>query len=203
MTLETFTLYSTTGEIKLTCINNDKERMLELNPGLLAIDGEFYTDTHYIENNQVLEKPTQPSIYHVFSYETKDWVISEEAIAEAKRQKITEINSVLERKKIEPIEVSEGLFDANDTAIKNIQGKIQEIALKENLGLSVDFLIWRSADNINVEFESLESYKDFLSRLVIAISARTTSLYQMAWIKKAEVDGLSTIEDILAYEIGW
>lgn len=67
--------YNTTGEI-LRVIDCDES---QLNVQYNAINesyitGEYSDEQYYIENNVAVQKPTQPSYYYVFDYNTKQWV---------------------------------------------------------------------------------------------------------------------------------
>jgi hypothetical protein len=60
--------------------------------------------------------------------------------------------------------------------------------------------VWRGYDNVNHPADAA-----FVVGLGNAITMRGTYLYQRSWIKKAEIDALTTPEDVKAYDVtaGW
>ena len=130
-----------------------------------------------------------------------------EELAEVSSIKKMAINRTRDSLESSPITYDAKLLDADAEAIKNINGKLQELQAKETLNLPIDAnsLFWRDADNVIHTWTDATAYKAWLQGLVIAIAERTSSLYQIAWQKKAEIDALTTIEELLAYDVeaGW
>ncbi|MBE0438029.1 MAG: hypothetical protein IBX56_19800 [Methylomicrobium sp.] len=146
--------------------------------------------------------PTKPSDYHTWDSTTLIWV---EDIDALRRDKIAKIKEKMLTLKFSPISYDDKLVDADETAILNINGKMQEIAASESLGLSMVNLVWRDHNNTTHSWESATAYKAWLQGLVVAISQRGTSLYGISWAKQAEINSLSSMEDLQNYDIdlGW
>lgn len=49
--------------------------------------------SHYVENEALVEKPPRPSAYHYFDYVTKQWVLPDDGIDQAKQEAIRKINA--------------------------------------------------------------------------------------------------------------
>lgn len=90
------------------------------------------------------------------------------------------------RLSVEPVEVQEGVFDADSVAIRNISYKLQEVQATKSIGttMNLDQLVWRDYANTTHVFASQDALENFLQRLTIAIASRSTTLYQWAWTKK-------------------
>ena len=146
----------------------------------------------------------RPSMLHNWNPATRTWDLSRDvAIKEIK------INLDKERKRrlISPILYTDKLIDADDVAQNNISGKLQEIEIRESIGISLNTpeLFWKDADNIVHTWVDQAAYKLWLQGLVVAISSRNTALYTKSWAKKAEVLALTDVNDIINYDVttGW
>lgn len=87
-----YTIYTTaTGRISRT-ISTDANIDLQLDVGEDYIAGSYSGGLNYIDSDKnVVEIPSKPSPHHVFDYETKQWVLSQPALAldvAMKRQKL-------------------------------------------------------------------------------------------------------------------
>lgn len=107
-----------------------------------------------------------------------------------------------------PIDVNGVVWDADETAQRNITRKLQDIAQREDLSLpdiNPAMLVWRDAANGMHQFDSQSGLRNRLGRVLCAISDRGTSLYIAAWRHKAAVRALANIAAVRAYNIsdGW
>lgn len=98
------------------------------------------------------------------------------------------INLIRAKKEQLPIEYDNKLLDADDAAIKNINGKILELESKQALGIVIDTntLFWRDANDTTHVWTDAMSYLNWLRGLAIAIAERTSLLYYIAWQKKSD-----------------
>jgi hypothetical protein len=126
-------------------------------------------------------------------------------IAEHKAEVIAKINSLREVKSTQPITYLTITYDADQTAQNNIQGKILEIQSKIALALPMTELFWKDSSNTVHIWDTKENYLVFLQNLAILIAERNTNLYAISWTKKAEVEALTTVSDVVTYNInlGW
>lgn len=87
-----YTIYTTaTGRISRT-ISTDGNIDLQLDAGEDYVAGSYNGGLNYIDSDKnVVEIPSKPSPHHVFDYDSKQWVLSQPALAldvAMKRQKL-------------------------------------------------------------------------------------------------------------------
>lgn len=104
-----------------------------------------------------------------------------------------------------PVIYSGFFYDADQIARENIQGKIIEIQSKQALGITAAELFWKDTANVIHTWATLSDYLIFLQNLAILIAERGTLLYATAWSKKAEVEALTTVTEVVTYDVnsGW
>lgn len=101
-----------------------------------------------------------------------------------------------------PVMVDGAPFDANATARENVTGVINRIREHLDAGTTMDpaKLFWRGADDQMYGFTDMASYKQFLGKLLIAITSRGTDLYAWKWRKCAEIEAATTIDELKAID---
>jgi hypothetical protein len=150
----------------------------ELSNNYILVSGEFQqTNT------------TRPDKNYRYDLATNSWYIPEELRQPFTDSKKADIDSTRETLSLQSIAYDNSALDADKTAQDNIKGKLEAITADDNLHT----------------FNTQAEYKAWLQGLVIAIDDRNTSLYISAWTKKAEVEALENIGDILTYDVdaGW
>jgi hypothetical protein len=108
-----------------------------------------------------------------------------------------EVDIERERRGYLPIAYAGSTLDADAKAQRNISSWQVQIAA----GVQVPSgFVWRDANNVDHAADAA-----FINGLGAAITIRGTLLYQAAWTHKANIQALTTVEDILAYDIttGW
>jgi hypothetical protein len=168
----------------------------ELSNNYILVSGEFQqTNT------------TRPDKNYRYDLATNSWYIPEELRQPFTDSKKADIDSTRETLSLQSIAYDNSALDADKTAQDNIKGKLEAITAREaiNSSLPAELLVWRDADDNLHTFNTQAEYKAWLQGLVIAIDDRNTSLYISAWTKKAEVEALENIGDILTYDVdaGW
>jgi hypothetical protein len=121
----------------------------------------------------------------------------EDALAAEKALKHAEINAERERRNNLVIAYSGSDFDADLPAQRNLQAWMINIAA----GVDVpDGFEWRDHYNVNHAANNA-----FVVGLGNAITMRGTLLYQVSWVKKAELEALTTIGAVESYDVaaGW
>ncbi len=166
-------------------------------PHTLSNPGDYYWDTV----TETLElKGLQPTKYHVFNYVTHLWE-APQSIEQLKADKKAAVEAEFVRRVYAPITYDSKLLDADFNSQFNLSSKIAELAARDTgTPLPVDQLIWRDANNITHTFADLATYRAWLNGLVIAISERATVSYMWSWQKKADLDLLTTYDDIVAFD---
>lgn len=129
-------------------------------------------------------------------------VISEsDTISKVKANVKTQISNKVEELRYSPISYDSKNLDANIIAQTNISGKIAQLQNEISLSIVSGNLFWKDADNIIHTWTDPAVYLEWLQGLQIAISNRTSTLYQTAWAGKGEVDLLTTLDEVLNYNI--
>jgi hypothetical protein len=119
-----------------------------------------------------------------------------------------EINLSRNEKEHEPILYDNKLLDADKKTITvNLPGKLKELEIRELLEqpCPVEELVWKDANNIIHSWTDQNTYKAWLQGLALAIAQRTTQLYGISWVKKAEIEALVTMTELEDYDVnaGW
>jgi hypothetical protein len=172
---------------------------------LIDTYGQGFTNDdlwHYVDLIRAGAEDTSPGANWDWNTTTNMWVKNKKR---ATATQLKDIDALRLKKDLQPIAYDSKVLDADETARRNILGKLAEISAANALNLSVDSLVWRDADNVTHVFDTLPSYKAWLQGLVCAISARATNLYLTAWMHKENVKALTVFEEIEAYNIktGW
>jgi hypothetical protein len=186
---------------------------LDFEPTLLNgesnLTSEDYVDDSlfYINQETVTAFPSKPSQYHIWDWTSKTYTLNTQQLNLAKEKKVTEIDKLRGSKALQSVTYDNKTLDADAQAQSNINGKLQEIFAREAISLPLvsGEMFWKDTNNVIHSWSNQTDYKLWLQGLVIAISSRNTQLYSIAWTKKAEVEALTGIDDILAYDInsGW
>ena len=201
-------IYNDSGEILRVLDVPISDIVLNIDIGeyYIPIDtlGSYYVDTS-TSPHTLTPIPEKPDEYHIFDYTTKSWILSNDLIEKKRLNILNNIKSKMLSLKFSPISYDNKLLDADETAILNINGKIQEITSSEALNLPVNNLFWKDHNNIIHTWANLNNYKSWLQGLIIAISHRGTLLYGISWTKQEEVNNINTIEGLNNYNIdsGW
>jgi hypothetical protein len=150
-----------------------------------------------VVNGEIISIPKKPSQYHV--WQNDGWVDSRPipTLAEEKEKKNIDINIERERRGVLPILFAGIEWDADKTAQRNISAWMASIAA--GVTIPTEF-VWRATDNTNHPADAA-----FVNGLGASITLRGTLLYQTSWGKKAEVNALTTVDAVKAYDVtaGW
>lgn len=153
-------------------------------------DGESI-DSLYVSSGVVLRKPAATSKYHVWDWETLAWKLPDSALEQAKKDKKVEIQKAMAAALVSPILYQEHLYDADERAQSNVLAWVANI----NSGALVpEGFVWRDYHNQDHPADAA-----FISGLGNVMISRNSSLYQQSWKYKADVDSLSSIEEVKAF----
>jgi hypothetical protein len=197
-------LFSNDGELvqSIRCPSEELEHYS--NYIFLRDDEQLVQDEYYIPNihHPVKTKlPDRPTIYHVFDYTIKDWVISVEQLDLAKSDKKAAIVEHMNTIRYSPIPFDGKLLDANETSQINIAGKISQLQNELALALPSNDLFWKDADNIIHTWTDPAVYLEWLRGLQVQIATRTTELYNKVWQAKTTIDNMNDINDVINFNI--
>lgn len=161
---------------------------------LLEIAQEVDYETSRVVSGVVVTIPKRPSPKHY--WEADGWV-DPTTVSELKESKRIDVSIERERRNSLPITYVGAQFDATPNAQRNVSAWMVNIAAGQNPPTG---FVWRGYDNVDHPADAA-----FIVGLGNAITLRGSYLYQRSWIKKAEVDALTTVEAVKAYDVttGW
>lgn len=154
--------------------------------------------TDYTELQRLAKQNKPKGLPATWSNETFTWtIVDNRTLEQLKTAKKDQITQLRETKNLEPITYQNSLFDCDETAQRNIQAWTTNINAGTN---PPEGFVWRDYNNVDHAANA-----SFVLGLNAAVVARGTQLYQTSWTKKAEVDALTTAEQVNAYDVttGW
>lgn len=145
-----------------------------------------------------------PMGHYKFDETNSKWVAD---IASLVSARCKEVDIACERRSLSPI-VCDGIrIDGDDASQKNIANKLSGVKerLRLGVGMAAELMLWIGYDNHSYTWDNLQSYCDWLSGCVIAFEDRGTRLRLAARNHKANIDAMTTVEEVLSYDImqGW
>lgn len=156
--------------------------------------------THFVDPvNRVLHLiPERPTQWHQWVQGSRLWLGDVGALLAARRAAV-EVER--DRRIALPVTHDGCSVDADARAVTSIRDKLTTIAHMEEGGqeLAPASCVWRDADNVMRTFESAPQYKDWLSRLLVAIEARNTEAMVWSWARKAALDKITEFDAALAF----
>lgn len=195
-----------TGEILRTVTAPDDLIADNVQAGEAYLEtSEFVTgDTHYVDSWGLVEKPPRPSGFHQWDSVTRQWAADLPA-AKAFVQQLVDRQRA--RRIAFPLAYDGKSLDADESARTNLSNKITEMAQRASLSLPTpaELLVWRDADNNTWSWATPVEYANWLGGFAVAMAERGTLNYMTAWQHKTNLDALTTVEDVLAYDFsgGW
>lgn len=149
-----------------------------------------------IYDGKLVHVGAKPTAMHKLDDVKPQWIIDTALVEQYKENLKSKIDDIRKQKSTEPIEFYNSVFDANEVSIQNLNA--WQLQLMAGVSLP-DGFVWRDHYNNDHLVDAT-----FINGLAAAITLRGTSLYTIAWAKKAEVDQLS-FDDLLTYdpEINW
>nr|WP_275299927.1 DUF4376 domain-containing protein [Acinetobacter baumannii] len=156
--------------------------MIKLNTpeGCVALDDPPYPNMFY--QGGWVEMPAQPSPYHIFNYDIKQW-IDPRSLDEIKTQKWAEIKVMRDQLEFGGFEFEGNIYDSDQVS----QGRIMGAAAAE-----VD-QTWTLADNSTVELTAQQ-----LKELYAALQAHIAGVHERGRIARQKIETALTYEEIEA-----
>lgn len=158
---------------------------------LLQIAEKVDWATSRVVDGDIVQIPARPGPSFVWDNTLESWVDAT-PLSELKSGKRKAIEEDRERRNLSPILFQGNPFDADATAQRNVSAWMVNIANGQTPPAG---FTWRGFDNVDHPANST-----FIVGLGNAITLRGSYLYQRSWIKKAEVDALTTAQDVNAYD---
>ncbi|HAV4463466.1 TPA: DUF4376 domain-containing protein [Acinetobacter baumannii] len=173
-------LVSKNGEVIGHIFGNEEMIKLNTPEGCVALDDPPYPNMFY--QGGWVEMPAQPSPYHIFNYDIKQW-IDPRTLDEIKAQKWAEIKVMRDQLEFGGFEFEGNIYDSDQVS----QGRIMGAAAAE-----VD-QTWTLADNSTVELTAQQ-----LKELYAALQAHIAGVHERGRIARQKIETALTYEEIEA-----
>jgi hypothetical protein len=171
-------IISNKGELLKTISSNDETVELNTPKGCQAVEDPPEPNMYYQDGWVAM--PAQPSPYHIFNYDLKDW-IDPRTIDEIKAQKWAEIKAMRDRLEFGGFEFDGGIYDSDQVS----QGRIMGAASAD-----VD-QVWTLADNTTAELSASQ-----LQQLYAALQAHIASVHERGRIARQLIFEAETKEQV-------
>ena len=198
-----YSIFDTQTGLLKNCVNivseGDVPQVPEPAIGELVLP-EYYQNYCLNMQNVPTKMPEQPpKVSGIrYAFNRNNWTWQDAATLEQlKARKKDEINQERERRNELPIEYQNNTWDADPQSQRNVSAWMTTLAAGATLPAG---FTWRSYNNQDVAADEA-----FVNGLGAAMTVRGTQLYQTSWVKKAEVDALTTVEAVNNYDVntGW
>ena len=176
-------IVSSKGEL-LKVISGNQES-IELNTPSDCFAVEDPPDPNMYYKDGWVAMPTQPSPYHIFNYDLKEW-IDPRTLDEIKAQKWAEIKAMRDQLEFGGFEFEDGIYDSDQVS----QGRIMVAAVAD-----VD-QVWTLADNTTVELSASQ-----LQQLYAALQAHIASVHERGRIARQLIFDAETKEQVEAINL--
>lgn len=165
----------------------------------------LYSDaTHFIFCGAFVPFPARPSVAHLWDWGAYEWAVTADSVAKMKSERCEQVDRLCIERQDRPVDYDGVVFDADAAARENIAGVVTRIARGD--GLTAGWIGWRAFDNSMVwSAASADEVAGHLRGLSCLIEDRKQALLAAAWMHKAALAGLESVEAVLAYDItaGW
>lgn len=124
------------------------------------------------------------------------------SLAKLKEAKSRDIEDVRDRRLVAPVLVYDGKnLDGDAQAKSNLSDKLWEVTsnIARGKSMPVESLVWKDHDNEIHAFPDMASYKDWLDGYVIAFGERNTAVWAWSWQKKAQLEAITTVDELLTF----
>uniref|UniRef100_UPI0037BEE180 DUF4376 domain-containing protein n=1 Tax=Acinetobacter baumannii TaxID=470 RepID=UPI0037BEE180 len=154
-------LVSKYGEVIGHIFGNDEMIKLNTPEGCIALDDPPFPNM-FFQKGKWVSIPTQPSPYHIFNYETKEWV-DNRSLEDVKKHKWEHIKQQRDQFEYGGFEFDGGIYDSDQVS----QGRIMGAAVA-----GVD-QIWTLADNTTIDLSASQ-----LQQLYAALQAHIANAHE-------------------------
>lgn len=174
----------------------------EDDPEVLSID----VFTHYVTEDGVIQRYSpEVSVRRMqnqkpgFTWHAREGVwIDNRSFDDRREEKKQQVDAERERRNLLPIEYAGAVFDADETAQRNVSAWMTNIAA--GMALPTGF-VWRDFNNVDHPADNA-----YVVGMGAAMTLRGTQLYQSAWNMKAQLAAMTTIAEVEAFDpvgTGW
>lgn len=171
-------IVSSKGELLKVISGNQESIELNTPNDCFAVEDPPDPNMYYQDGWVVM--PAQPTSYHIFNYDLKDW-IDPRTLDEIKAQKWAEIRSGRDSLEFGGFEFDGGIYDSDQVS----QGRIMGAAVA-----GID-QVWTLADNSTVELTAMQ-----LQQLYAALQAHIASVHERGRIARQLIFEAETKEQV-------
>lgn len=171
------------GEIQVILTGPEDFITANTPDGCIAVEDPPAQNMYYEDGWVAM--PAQPSSYHVFNYDLKNW-IDPRTLDEIKAQKWAEIRLQRDNLEFGGFEFQGGVYDSDQVS----QGRIMGAAMSQT------DQVWTLADNTTVELSSLQ-----LQQLYAALQAHIASIHERGRIARQLISEAETKEQVEAIQL--
>lgn len=133
------------------------------------LPAEVLISEYFVKNKVLCYKGPTPN-FHYFDVSAELHVFDATAALRAIKHRLKFlIKDLIDA----PLSTSKGFVDATPSAVANIRDAY--------LGGEPTYVFWRLSDNNNVEFDSTESYREFLQECLSKYANRKTAAFSKMW----------------------
>ena len=144
------------------------------------------TDAFYVQNEELIPSPAKPSPHHEWDWPTKSWLPNLDAAREAKRQAW---NAWRDRDLIAGYTHNGHVFHSDDRFMAELQLILKGYEREYLTGTSAI----RTRDNGTLQMMHIE-----IEELLLLIGIHRQAIYAQSWAGKDLLEGLTTLESIMA-----
>ncbi|QPF33279.1 DUF4376 domain-containing protein [Acinetobacter lwoffii] len=172
-----------TGEFSFSVQGSIEVVELNTPEGYMAVEDPPEPNMYYQDGWVAM--PAQPSPYHIFNYDLKDW-IDPRTLDEIKAQKWAEIKAMRDRLEFGGFEFDGGIYDSDQVS----QGRIMGAAAA---GLDQ---VWTLRDNTTVNLTASQ-----LQQLYAALQAHIASVHERGRVARQLIFEAETKEQVEAVNL--
>lgn len=158
----------------------------------------------YFADGVFVERSPRVSEFHEWNVLTRSWV---PLLAKAKQEFIFRAVVEYRRRKELPLTYDAKTLDTDDEAREQLMFKAFEFAERARLNQPAGAAsrVWENADNTFFTFDTDQQFRNWLGGFVITLSNRTAQQRIALRQHVQNIRALTTVEDIIAYDItvGW
>lgn len=183
---------------------SDAQFLAQDNEQWIQSDTVVDDSTHFVFNGALTPFPPAPGKWWEWDFLNLEWRLPLGALDAARAAQAAAVDRLRAERCDRPLAYAGTLFDADAAARENIAGVLARLARGD--GLTVGWVGWRTFDNSMVwSAASADEVAGHLRGLSCLIEDRQQALLAAAWMHKAALAGLESVEAVLAYDItaGW
>lgn len=182
------------------------------NPAKLVLPGEQYMEVETEEDGiyakldrvridlatmRMVGIPEKPSEFHEWDWGALVYMVDTARLRAAKR---TAIEAERDRRMTEPsIMYGAITLDANAPAKRRVFDKMTAVNVRGSPP-KPGTLVWRDFHNVVHTFANMPAYKAWLVGFTELLDDRDSAAWTWSWQKKAQLDSITSVEDLLAFD---